>query len=79
MAFRHRSGYDDSVPGALVAAREEYDRAMLHYEKQIAQARADWAASLAAALDAGMSYAEIAETAGVSHSSISRAVKQRGL
>ncbi len=78
MAFRHRSEYDESVPRALHAAREAYDAATAAHEQAIHEARGDWAAALAAAVDAGMSYQEIAEEAGVSHTSISRAIKQFG-
>lgn len=78
MAFRHRSDYDESVPQALVAARETYDAAMSRYEAEAAAARSAWAMALAEAIEAGMSYAEISEAAGVSHTSISRAIKQYG-
>ncbi|MBC9225781.1 helix-turn-helix domain-containing protein [Aeromicrobium sp. 636] len=78
MAFRHRRKYDDSVPRALHAAREAYDSATAEYERAIARARGEWAAALAAAIEAGMSYQEIADEVGVSHTSISRAIKQYG-
>ncbi len=76
MAFRHRGQYDESVARTLLAARDEYDQATEEYEQQISQARANWGQALAAAIEAGMSYQEIVEAAGVSHSSISRALKQ---
>ena len=78
MAFRHRDDYDEAVPAALRAARAEYDTATADHERAIAAARAAWAAALAAAVDAGMSYQEIADEVGVSHTSISRAIKQHG-
>ncbi|MFH7321942.1 helix-turn-helix domain-containing protein [Aeromicrobium sp. JJY06] len=78
MAFRHRREYDESVPRALRAARDSYDAATSEYEEAIARARREWAAALATAIEAGMSYQEIADEVGVSHTSISRAIKQYG-
>ncbi len=78
MAYRHREEYDESVPRALRRAREEYDAATARYEQEMAQARRRWAAALVEAIEAGMSYQEIADEVGVSHTSISRAIKQYG-
>lgn len=78
MAYRHREEYDESVPRALRRAREEYDAATARYEQEMAQARRRWAAALVEAIEAGMSYQEIADAVGVSHTSISRAIKQYG-
>ncbi len=78
MAFRHRSEYDESVPAALREARTAYDEAVSEYEERIGRARRAWADALAEAIEAGMSYQEIADEAGVSHTSISRAIKQYG-
>lgn len=78
MAFRHRRKYDQSVPRALNEARKSYDAAVAEYEEKIARVRKEWAAALAVAIEAGMSYQEIADEAGVSHTSISRAIKQYG-
>lgn len=78
MAFRHRREYDETVPQALRAARESYDAASAEYEAAITRARREWAAALATAIEAGMSYQEIADEVGVSHTSISRAIKQYG-
>lgn len=76
MAFRRRDAYDESVPRALREARVTFDAATAAYEEHMTRARVAWAESLAAALDAGMSYQEIADEVGVSHTSISRAIKQ---
>lgn len=78
MAYRHREEYDESVLRALRRAREEYDAATARYEQEMAQARRRWAAALVEAIEAGMSYQEIADEVGVSHTSISRAIKQYG-
>lgn len=78
MAFRHRSEYDESVPRALRDARSSYDDATTEYERAMEKARKDWAEALAVAIEAGMSYQEIADEVGVSHTSISRAIKQHG-
>lgn len=78
MAYRHRREYDDSVPQALRSARDAYDVATADYEDAISRARREWAAALASAIEAGMSYQEIADEVGVSHTSISRAIKQYG-
>jgi predicted transcriptional regulator len=78
MAFRHRREYDESVPRGLHSARQAYDDAIAQYELAMADARRAWAAALASAIDAGMSYQEIADEVGVSHTSISRAIKQYG-
>ncbi|MFO6451361.1 MULTISPECIES: helix-turn-helix domain-containing protein [unclassified Aeromicrobium] len=78
MAFRHRREYDETVPRALRAARDSYDAATSEYEEAISRARREWAAALATAIEAGMSYQEIADEVGVSHTSISRAIKQYG-
>jgi len=76
MAFRHRSEYDESVPRALREARAAYDASAAEYERGMEQARKEWAEALAVAIEAGMSYQEIADEVGVSHTSISRAIKQ---
>jgi len=78
MAFRRRAEYDGSVPRALHAARDAYDAATVEYEQAVARAREAWATALATAIEAGMSYQEIADEVGVSHTSISRAIKQYG-
>ncbi len=76
MAFRHRSEYDESVPRALREARAAYDTSAAEYERAMDRARKQWAEALAVAIEAGMSYQEIADEVGVSHTSISRAIKQ---
>ena len=76
MAFRHRSEYDETVPRALREARAAYDAAAEDYERAMEKARREWAEALAVAIEAGMSYQEIADEVGVSHTSISRAIKQ---
>ena len=76
MAFRHRGEYDETVPRSLHDARAVYDQATEKYEREINEARTNWGIALAAAIEAGMSYQEIVEQVGVSHSSISRAIKQ---
>ena len=78
MAFRHRNKYDETVPRALRDARSEYDAAAAEHEEAMERARRAWAAALAEAIEAGMSYQEIADEVGVSHTSISRAIKQYG-
>lgn len=76
MVYRHRAAYDESVPQALLDERAAYDAALAEYERAVAEARTRWARALAAAIESGMSYAEVSELSGVSHSSISRALKQ---
>lgn len=77
MVNRARPDYDETVPARLRAAREAFDAATAEHEAAMSRARDAWASALAEAVDAGMSYREVAAEVGVSPTSISAALKNR--